>query len=321
MGRRLKENSITLTLVFAGFTFLFLAMVGCSSDSEPQSSFSPDENPAGGPVFLASPPQPIAAPLGFDLEKTKEIDDKGGDVKINGMFIVDFPKNALAEEVEITVSVLDQELLIFNVEPEDLALALPVEVWFEHLNDTDFKKAESVTIFKMIGDAWEPLPTTANGEKASTSSIELGTFAIGVAYDEAYDPGAEQEISFVRYLDGPGYQTKLIEADKGGQVQYGRYKVEIPKYALAEDTHITVRDPGSAYLICELEPHGIVFNIPVELEMDIKNLDTAPFFDWTIYWYNDATGLWVDQSAVLDKDKITAQLSHFSRYGGGRAGW
>ncbi len=104
-------------------------------------------------------------------------------------------------------------------------------------------------------------------------------------------------------------------------VEYGRFKVQIPKNALSEDTYITVRDLGTGYLMCELEPHGIQFSIPVQFEMDLKGLHWEPYTDWTDYWLNEETGLWERQTGTFDGDKIVDSLSHFSRYVAGRAGW
>jgi hypothetical protein len=73
--------------------------------------------------------------------------------------------------------------------------------------------------------------------------------------------------------------------------------------------------------MCELEPHGITFLVPVQLEMDLSGLDWAPYTDWTDYWLNEETGLWERQTGIFGGDKIVDSLSHFSSYVAGRAGW
>jgi hypothetical protein len=103
--------------------------------------------------------------------------------------------------------------------------------------------------------------------------------------------------------------------------------VRIPAGALAADTDITVRDAGKPFVSCELEPHGTQFLVPVELEIDLKDLKDASSSDWTIYWLAGGNQ-WVDQGGLYSqsagKAKVKAELWHFSTYApgrSGRAGW
>jgi hypothetical protein len=73
--------------------------------------------------------------------------------------------------------------------------------------------------------------------------------------------------------------------------------------------------------MCDLEPHGIQFLAPVELEIDLSGTDFEPYTDWSIWWYLEDSGLWEDQGGVYDSGKVRVSLDHFSRYSAGRAGW
>ena len=103
--------------------------------------------------------------------------------------------------------------------------------------------------------------------------------------------------------------------------------MRIPPRAIAADTDTTVRDAGKPFVSCELEPHGTQFLVPVELEIDLKDLKDASSGGWTIYWLADENH-WVDQRGIYSQStgqaKVTAQLWHFSTYApgrSGRAGW
>ncbi len=198
MARRLKDNSLILSMVVAGFTLILLAMTGCSGDSGPSGTVAPAQDTADGqPVFIDTP-----APA-TSLDDDDDDDD----------------------------------------------------------NDDDEYQAQEA------------------------------------------------------------FAAKTIKADEGGKVECGRFTVKIPAGALDSDTEITIRIPSGPYLICELEPHGIQFDVPVELTMNVEGLNTYPYTDWTIFWFDDAHSIWVDQNAEFKKNKLKAQLNHFSAYGGGRAGW
>jgi hypothetical protein len=165
--------------------------------------------------------------------------------------------------------------------------------------------------------------------------VLLGT---GCDQDVALDPSADSSLEGVQFLRipstdalGKGHHGKpepsevtvLARANEKTKITLGRFELKIPKGALSQDTLITLRRVEGPYLMCELEPHGIQFAKPVKLKMDLQGLDTADYEDWTIFWYDEDSGLWVDMGAVYDPDdeKVEAQLPHFSLYGGGRAGW
>ena len=91
---------------------------------------------------------------------------------------------------------------------------------------------------------------------------------------------------------------------------------------MPQDTYITVRDPASGSLECELEPHGLQFLSAVTLETDLNgtNYDDE-HDDWTTWWMNENADAWQDQGGVFVSGKIYSDLWHFSRYRPGRAGW
>ncbi|MBU1701841.1 MAG: hypothetical protein KJ970_03180 [Candidatus Eisenbacteria bacterium] len=316
MQRRTPSGHIGIFTAVVGL-LIVLFFVGCGKDNDSTPTASAAEvSGESGPQFIFSPTAIQTSPLGDESTKTKSIKSDGGHLDVRGFKVI-FPKDCLDEETDVTVSLLDEERLMIRIEPSDLVLNSPVSIEWDKLDRTDKKESEenSLVVLRADGNDWIPIPTQLDNKKLLAESDRLGDFALGRSSADTGD------IEFVRYLSGPGYVTKLIDADKGGEVKYDRYKVKFPKYALDEDTYITVRDPGSDYLICELEPHGIVFNVPVELEMDFKDLDYIPFTDWTIWWFNDGAGCWENQGGTFAGEKLNVDLNHFSKYAAGRAGW
>ena len=129
--------------------------------------------------------------------------------------------------------------------------------------------------------------------------------------------------------DGPGKKvnagtTILVSAEAGGVVNCGRYTVVFPAGALSEDTEITVRACEEKRLVsCELLPHGITFNVPAQLLIDLTYTTASPTDDATVYWYNESMGVWQDVGGTLDPTTmiLSTDLGHFSQYVAGRAGW
>lgn len=115
--------------------------------------------------------------------------------------------------------------------------------------------------------------------------------------------------------------TQLVLADNGGVVHLNRFRVVIPAGALSTDTFITIRNPGNGYFTCELEPHGIQFNVPVTLEMDLGGLSLTAGERLSIYWLNLDSDLWEDQMAAQSNTTLSVPLNHFSQYSIGRGGW
>lgn len=304
-----------------------LLVVACDRDGT-RDPLSPSRGgpPANDPTLLQSPATDRAGAKS-DSIATKRIGPGGGTVHLSDIIKVKFPQGALAAETDVTIRMLENERVLFSIAPEGLSLAVPVEITVDHLDDTDDRRFSGLALYRQAGANWSQLPGGRNDDEMQGTSVVLGVFAVarssGQAAKGESQTGALTDIEMLRWLSGPNHETKLIEAAKGGDVQFGCYNVEIPENALAADTYITVRDPANGYLMCELEPHGIRFRVPVALEMNVSGLATGDYVDWTIFWLNDASGLWEDQGAnySLSGHTLAADLMHFSKYAGGRAGW
>ena len=108
----------------------------------------------------------------------------------------------------------------------------------------------------------------------------------------------------------------MISAEFGGTVRAGRYALEFPPGALNEDTEITIEPDSDGTLGVELLPHGIQFNKPVILRMDLRGTTAEGMGDrCSTLWFNENAGWWermtMDPAGSHDS---AAELWHFSGY-------
>jgi hypothetical protein len=122
-------------------------------------------------------------------------------------------------------------------------------------------------------------------------------------------------------VDGPnfvsGLTSKVISAQDGGVVTNGRITLEIPPFALSEDTEITIEMLDDGTLCVELGPHGTQFNRPVVMLTDLAGT-TAEYGaeNSTPLWFNEKGSYWekIHKYDTGDSNVAGALLEHFSRY-------
>jgi hypothetical protein len=111
--------------------------------------------------------------------------------------------------------------------------------------------------------------------------------------------------------------SNLVSAESGGRVSNGWVTLDFPAGALDEDTEIFISMPDPKLLIVELEPHGIQFNKPVGLIVNLSGTDAENLADDAcMLWFDDEMGWWekLDTDASEDNQCETL-LKHFSKYG------
>ena len=109
-------------------------------------------------------------------------------------------------------------------------------------------------------------------------------------------------------------KSAMISAKDGGVVGNGFYSVYFAPGALMEDTEITIEMPEFPKAVVRLSPHGIQFNAPVILSLDLKKVETTSD-TWDVLWLNEGTGIWESIGGYVEDDALKAQLMHFSEYG------
>lgn len=116
-----------------------------------------------------------------------------------------------------------------------------------------------------------------------------------------------------------------VDGAKGGTLRCGRFRLDIPAGAFAGTATIQMAQPDSTMMLCDLSisPSSLNhFSKPVTLTLDASGL-TVSAASLSIYWYDPLTRLWIDLRAKTNPatGQVTQQLTHFSRYIGGKAGW
>jgi hypothetical protein len=123
-----------------------------------------------------------------------------------------------------------------------------------------------------------------------------------------------------------GGRVSKVMGHKGGKLELGDYKVEVPKDALTEEREIsiTVIDDAGNYYDVDFRPRRADFGAdgwfkrPVKITITYDDADLSGIDPNTlaISWYDEATGEWIDVASEIDakKNKITAWVWHFTQY-------
>lgn len=124
----------------------------------------------------------------------------------------------------------------------------------------------------------------------------------------------------------------------GGRMKCGRFFLSVPPLSFVGSGTITMSTVDSTVMICDVEisPASLNgFREPLHLGMNTTGLSVG-CDTLTMYWYNPDTKQWVDMGASKNLNEvedllddvlpsnatgIVTSLHHFSRYGGGKAGW
>jgi len=99
------------------------------------------------------------------------------------------------------------------------------------------------------------------------------------------------------------------------------FTLEIPAGALPADANISLGLASESYLVVDLGPEGMVFNVPVILKLRAESLDLSNIeFPIQMYWYNPDSDLWEEQGATVEAElndgiiESEIELNHFSIY-------
>ena len=162
-------------------------------------------------------------------------------------------------------------------------------------------------------------------------ALLISALGCNVESPMAPDLGSDKIVhdpSFIRILSTPknspimcstDLTSKVISAEYGGTVSNGWITLEFPPGALNEDTEITIEMPDPNQLMVDLSPHGIQFNKPVVLTLELEGTDAAGQAQMThLIWFNENMEWWeiMDGAGVNDANHSKSYLHHFSKYKG-----
>jgi hypothetical protein len=118
-------------------------------------------------------------------------------------------------------------------------------------------------------------------------------------------------------------EKKLITAAEGGYIRVGNEKtgyssIYFEPGDLNKDAMIKFEWDPHEY-IAELEPHGLAFNNPVELQLSYANIDILDLNEENlkIWYFNEDTRFWelVESEANILEKHVEGYITHFSEYG------
>ena len=182
------------------------------------------------------------------------------------------------------------------------------------------------------GRVADPTPALPESDVAGSAAPAAGSLGVS-NHGSQHKPDDSKD----RLPDPvPTLVTNTIEADsalidtKGGKIKAGLFEIAIPEGALDTPVMISVSDLSgmTGRIECELLPHGLHFNVPVELT--VKLPDSVNPDQLTLFWIMNEGSLfeiWAPMPTRVESGggKIIAELTHFSRYapgsGEGKAGW
>lgn len=174
----------------------------------------------------------------------------------------------------------------------------------------------------LVGAPMEPLVLTVNADGAGSlappppdSLVETQVTLLDQAPIEAVATAVPGALLARQDIDGA----------VGGTIRCGRFSLEFAPGAFVGTATVQMAVPDSTLMLCDLSiaPARLNrFNAPVVLTLDARNPNVS-VGTLTIYWFDSDTRLWVDMRARRDVSagQLSQQLTHFSRYAGGKAGW
>jgi hypothetical protein len=129
-----------------------------------------------------------------------------------------------------------------------------------------------------------------------------------------------------------------IDGSTGGRLTCGRFILAVPAGAYAGVGTITMSMADSTVMVLDvhIDPDSLnAFALPVSVALSTQGAAVDPD-SLSIYWWDPQNESWVgmacdtnleDNPEIQDPQSTTAErglltpLEHFSRYGGGKAGW
>jgi hypothetical protein len=113
--------------------------------------------------------------------------------------------------------------------------------------------------------------------------------------------------------------SQVIRNETGGEVSGGRYLLQVPAGAMpVEEAVFTISEVSPDMVMCDIEPHGIQFLVPVRIIIDCDGTTAeGQVMETRLVYFNEEMGWWElipGGPWPEDPDKFCGFLDHFSRY-------
>jgi len=157
----------------------------------------------------------------------------------------------------------------------------------------------------------EPLPEEIE------SPVAIESPDLTPADDGRYVP----EIPYLGTFE-TGTTTKVIDGTLGGTIERGPFRVDVPANSVEGDVQFKVEIPDDGTIQVHLTPHGMTFDKPVVLTVDLR-IASGLGENVALFWWNQKQERWDNIGGTFDPDtkQLVTNLDHFSTYAPGRAGW
>ncbi|MFQ6104962.1 MAG: hypothetical protein ACE5OP_11840 [Candidatus Glassbacteria bacterium] len=98
------------------------------------------------------------------------------------------------------------------------------------------------------------------------------------------------------------FDIEYIEADEGGELEVGESEIEIPEYALPQDTLMIFYIPNSEFIEYWVYPGSLTFNDSVEIELSYQSayLEGIDETNISIAQWLPQFQMWEDLGGVVD---------------------
>ena len=191
-----------------------------------------------------------------------------------------------------------------------------------------------------VGNPVAPVVATGSGDPAPVGTapeplvLKVNADGVGSLVDLPPDSLVDTQVTLLEdapidlvasLLPGALLARQDIDGAVGGKIRCGRFLLDIAPGAFVGKATIQMTAPDSTLTLCDLSitPARLNrFGAPVVLTLDARNPDVG-VAALTIFWFDPLTGRWVDMHSRRDVSagQLSLQLTHFSRYAGGKAGW
>jgi hypothetical protein len=191
-----------------------------------------------------------------------------------------------------------------------------------------------------VGNPVAPVVATSSGDPAPVAAspeplvLTVSADGVGGLADLPPDSLVDTQVTLLEevpidavasVVPGALLARQDINGAVGGKIRCGRFLLEFAPGAFVGTATIQMTAPDSTLMLCDLSisPARLNhFGAPVVLTLDARNPDVN-VGTLTIYWFDPVTRLWVDMRSRRDgtAGQLSLQLTHFSRYAGGKAGW
>jgi hypothetical protein len=173
----------------------------------------------------------------------------------------------------------------------------------------------SAALWACSGDESEPLSPTSTASTATTvRPVAKSNDVVGDLLGDL-GLGGQPDLFVCQGNGGPYYGSGTIGI-WGGQIQIGPHSLNVPPFAVFQNTQITAQTiPGDTIGVI-FGPQGQKFLLPPTLTLDYSHCQNQPTQPLTIDLLDNLLQTILDLLPSLDNGngKVSAQIWHFSVY-------